>query len=77
MMREFNRREGFGAKDDILPERLFEDGLVNEGRGKGRKIDRKNFFARRADYYALNGWDPETGNPTEVKLRELGLGWLI
>ena len=25
--------------------------------------------------FHLNGWDPESGNPTPVKLRELGLGW--
>ncbi len=77
MMKMFNKREGFEAKDDVLPERLFEDGLVNEGRGKGRKLDRANFFARRSEYYALNGWDPVTGDPTEVKLKELGLGWLM
>jgi aldehyde:ferredoxin oxidoreductase len=76
MMKVFNQREGFDEKDDVLPERLFEDGLVNEGRGKGRKLDRANFFARRAEYYGLNGWDPETGRPTAVKLKELGLGWL-
>jgi hypothetical protein len=23
----------------------------------------------------MSGWDPVTGNPTEVKLRELGLDW--
>jgi aldehyde:ferredoxin oxidoreductase len=77
MMKMFNEREGFSEKDDVLPERLFEDGLVNEGRGKGRKLDRANFFARRSEYYALNGWDPVTGRPTEVKLKELGLGWLV
>ena len=76
MMKMFNKREGFGAKDDVLPERLFEDGLENEGKGKGWKLDRANFFERRAQYYELNGWNPETGDPSEVKLRELGLGWL-
>jgi aldehyde:ferredoxin oxidoreductase len=25
------------------------------------------------EYYRLRGWDPETGWPTEEKLRELGL----
>ncbi|MDP3179303.1 MAG: aldehyde ferredoxin oxidoreductase C-terminal domain-containing protein, partial [Spirochaetaceae bacterium] len=77
MMKIFNQREGLSAKDDVLPERLFEDALVNEGRGAGRKVDRKNFFARRAEYYGLNGWDRESGDPTEIKLRELGLGWLV
>ena len=77
MMKAFNAREGFGEAQDMLPERLFEDPLRNEGRGKGRKIDRANFLARRREYYELNGWDPVTGNPTATKLRELGLGWLV
>lgn len=25
------------------------------------------------EYYGARGWDPETGNPTEEKLQELGL----
>ncbi len=25
------------------------------------------------EYYDARGWDPETGNPTNVKLKELGL----
>jgi hypothetical protein len=24
----------------------------------------------------MMGWDADTGNPTDVKLRELGLGWI-
>jgi aldehyde:ferredoxin oxidoreductase len=60
----------------MLPERLFEDPLVNEGRGKGRKVDRANFLKMREEYYRLCGWDPVTGNPTDTKYRELGLGWV-
>ncbi len=77
MMKAFNAREGFDSKDDILPERLFEDALVNEGRGKGRKVDRANFMRMREEYYRLSGWDPASGNPTDTKYRELGLGWLV
>jgi aldehyde:ferredoxin oxidoreductase len=76
MMKAFNAREGFDAKDDMLPERIFEDALVNEGKGKGRKIDRGNFLKMREEYYRLSGWDPESGNPTDTKYRELGLAWL-
>jgi len=75
LMRAFNAREGFSSKDDMLPERLFEDGLLDDGPGRGRKIDRQAFLRCREEYYRLNGWDPESGNPTPVKLRELGLGW--
>ncbi len=76
MMRAFNQREGFGAKDDMLPERLFEDALSSNGPSAGRKVDREQFLACREYYYGINGWDPETGNPTEIKLKELGLGWV-
>ncbi len=76
MMKAFNIREGFTEKDDMLPERIFEDPLVNEGRGCGRKVDRDNFLKVREEYYRISGWNPETGIPTATKYRELGLGWL-
>lgn len=75
MMKAFNMREGFDAKDDMLPRRLFEDGLTDNGPGSGRTVNKEDFLACRRDYYVLNGWDPDTGNPSEVKLKELGLGW--
>ena len=77
LMRAFNQREGFDAKDDMLPERLFEDAITSTGPSDGRTIDREQFLACREAYYRLNGWDPETGNPAEIKLRELGLGWVV
>lgn len=76
MAKIFNVREGFTADDDLLPPRLFEDPLVGDGPGEGRKIDKGEFLQRRAEYYTMNGWDPETGIPGRVKLLELGLGWL-
>jgi aldehyde:ferredoxin oxidoreductase len=76
MMRAFNAREGFGAKDDVLPERLFEDPLEGDGKSAGRTVNRELFYACLKEYYLINGWDPDTGNPTDVKLRELGLGWV-
>jgi aldehyde:ferredoxin oxidoreductase len=38
-------------------------------------VDKANFLRQRENYYRLNGWDPVTGNPIEVKLSELGLDW--
>ena len=77
LMRAFNQREGFSSKDDVLPERLFEDPIESNGITNGTKIDREKFFECREYYYRLMGWNPETGNPTEVKLRELGLDWVL
>jgi aldehyde:ferredoxin oxidoreductase len=59
----------------VLPRRLHEDPLQDDGPRKGAVVDETNFLKQRENYYILNGWDPATGNPTEVKLRELGLGW--
>jgi aldehyde:ferredoxin oxidoreductase len=75
MLRAFNAREGFSSKDDVLPRRLHEDGLLDDGPRKGALVDEANFLKQRENYYVMSGWDPVTGNPGEVKLRELGLGW--
>ncbi len=76
MMRAFNQREGFSSKDDVLPERIFEDPLQGEGPSAGRTVDREKFYECLKEYYRICGWDPDTGNPTETKLRELGLDWV-
>jgi aldehyde:ferredoxin oxidoreductase len=75
LCRSYNIREGFGPGDDDLPARIFDEGLVDEGAGKGLKVDRREFCAARRAYYSLNGWDPESGHPSETKLRELGIEW--
>ncbi len=75
ILRAFNAREGFSSKDDVLPRRLHEDGLLDDGPRKGAFVDETNFLKQRENYYVMSGWDPVTGNPGEVKLRELGLGW--
>ncbi len=77
MMKAYNLREGFGVEDDDLPERLFEDPLEHEGPAIGSKIDREDFLEARRAYYAINGWDPETGVPSPYKLKEMGLDWAL
>ncbi len=75
MMRMFNAREGFSSEDDVLPERVFEP--LRGGGSDGNKIDRDEFAEARREYYEMVGWCPTTGNPTETKLKELGLEWAI
>jgi len=75
MMRFFNAREGFDRKDDVLPERLFEP--LPNGPSEGTALDKEEFEAARDLYYRIAGWDPESGNPTEVTLKRLSLGWLL
>jgi len=74
MARVFNLREGFGRKDDTLPDRLFEP--LESGALKGKGLDRKEFEDLLTLYYEAMGWDPTEGVPTRGKLAELNLFWL-
>ena len=66
--RVFNLREGFGAEDDTLPARFFDE----DGDERTPRIDRAEFERVRAEYYQFRGWDSQ-GRPTEEKLRSLSL----
>jgi aldehyde:ferredoxin oxidoreductase len=74
MARAFNVREGFGRKDDTLPDRLFEP--LEGGPLQGKGIDRKEFQEALTLFYEAMGWDPKEGVPTRGKLAELNLFWL-
>ncbi len=74
LMRAFNYREGFNESDDVLPDRIFE-GLVG-GSSEGQAINKEEFYKTRKMYYQLAGLHPDNGNPTRVKLMELGLDWV-
>lgn len=72
MARLFNVREGFGPADDRLPSRFFtpfQDGPLC---GKNA-IDPEDFAEAVRLYYAMSGWDLDTGVPMRGKLAELGL----
>ena len=73
LSRVFNIREGFGRKDDTLPERMFEP--LESGALRGVTIDRKAFEDALTMYYKMVGWDAENGVPTREKLEELDIGW--
>ena len=75
MARMFNVREGFGPKDDYLPDRLFEP--LEEGTPREKRIAPKDFSDVLRCYYGAMGWDPQTGIPTPGRLSFLGLDWLI
>ena len=75
MMRQINARRGFSSKEDLLPNRLYEP--IIDGPSSGACVDRDRFPKILKQYYGLMGWDPDTGNPTEGKLMELGLEWTI
>lgn len=73
LSRAFNIREGFGAKDDVLPERFSEP--LTAGTLKESAIKPEVFAKARATYYGMVGWD-ERGVPRKEKLQELGIGWV-
>lgn len=72
LSRAFNVREGFRSSEDTLPPRIFDDRLPS-GVAKDRLLAREDFERMLKDYYKLRGWDINTGIPTAVKLRKLGL----
>ena len=71
MARQFNLREGLTADDDKMPDRFFQpktDGIL-----ASKEFDRAAFDRAKKYYYALMGWDRETGIPLPEKLEELGI----
>ena len=59
--------------EEVVP--CFEqvETWVNPFIGERLRLDREKFGELLDEYYALRGWDPETGWPTLAKLQELGL----
>jgi len=66
--RMFNKREGFGRKDDNLPERFIKEEMP-EGPAKGKKHPLESMLNM---YYEQRGYDSE-GHSTPEKLKELDL----
>jgi aldehyde:ferredoxin oxidoreductase len=60
LQQAFNIREGFTAKDFILPGRIANAPVM--GPFSGRLVD---FNALRRSYYKAMGWDAETGSPSK------------
>jgi aldehyde:ferredoxin oxidoreductase len=75
MAREFNRRCGQTAADDIGAPRFFEP--LENGPFKGYAIPRDEFAQALSLYYDMMGWDHETGAPTDWKLYSEGLDWVV
>lgn len=72
----YNQREGFTSADDVLPEKLFQP-LDSIGPSAGFSVNKEDFLKARRMYYALAGWDTETGMMSDSKLKEFGLDWVI
>ena len=73
MTRAFNIREGMTKADDYLPRRFFTP--FTSGPLEGVSIDEAKLKQAIDTYYAMAGWDRESGAPTLAKLQELGIEW--
>jgi aldehyde:ferredoxin oxidoreductase len=69
VQRAFNAKSGLTRADDSHPDFFFE----NRAPHAPITLDRKTFEKLKDRYYLLRGWSVKTGNPTEEKLKELGL----
>ncbi len=75
LARLFNIREGFGPEDDHLAPRSHEpkiSGALSDG-----GIDPDELEDAMHTYYAMMGWDKETGVPTPETLHALDVGWAV
>ncbi|PWB53616.1 MAG: aldehyde:ferredoxin oxidoreductase [Anaerolineales bacterium] len=76
MMRAFNAREGAGREMDTLPKKIFDEPLKG-GASDGLTVTRQELEEALDIYYEMCGWDVTSGKPTQAKLEELGLGWMV
>ncbi|HHY37679.1 MAG TPA: aldehyde ferredoxin oxidoreductase family protein [Clostridia bacterium] len=73
LQRCYNVLCGISSKDDTLPKRLLEEPSPS-GKAKGQVA---RIHEMLPEYYALRGWDPETGRPKKETLKRLGLEFCI
>ena len=70
LARIFNMKQGLGARDDVLPERMYQP--LENGAHKGCAVDKKALENAISIYYEMMGWSKE-GKPTLGKCVELGI----
>jgi aldehyde:ferredoxin oxidoreductase len=74
LCRAFNVRERFTVADDSLPRRMFRP--FADPKPTNTPLSREEWEEAKRVYYAQMGWD-ESGVPTDEKLEELNLGWVV
>jgi aldehyde:ferredoxin oxidoreductase len=73
MQRLFNAREGAGRNADVLPKKMFKP--LTGGPSDGYHVTEEQMAYALDRYYAMAGWDVESGMPTDVSLQRYGLEW--
>ncbi len=72
--RAFNVREGFRRKDDTIPFRMQTEHVSAHHYGP---LISKDFNYMLDEYYKDRGWDLESGIPTQRKLEQLSLEYIV
>lgn len=75
LMRAYNAREGLTRDQDTLPKKVFRKALEG-GRSDGIKLEEEEIANAINQYYAMAGWDVNTGIPTRETLISAGLEWV-
>ena len=84
MVKLLNVREGFTRKQDIMPDRVFDEALYYDSIKaqkqfhfsdyvRSHQINRDEWEWLLDGYYDERGWDLERGWPTQQRLAELGM----
>ena len=71
----FNLRLSLGREGD-LPSGRLEEEAVSDGPRSGDRIHLDEYNKMLDAYYTMRGWDKETGRPTRLKLKALGLEYI-
>lgn len=74
MARVFNLREGLDPNDDMLPKRVMEP--FASGPLQGMPLAEEDVKRAVRYYYEAMGWSAD-GSPTEYKLYDLNVSWLV
>ncbi len=72
LIRAFNQREGLRKEEDSIPRFYFEETSSRYG----YRLDRDRFDKVIEEYYALRGWDDQSGLQRAKRLSELKLDYV-
>jgi aldehyde:ferredoxin oxidoreductase len=63
--------------ESVIPYFEREEHNINPLIGRPMALDRQKFMQLMDEYYALRGWDKDTGAPQKDKLQQLGLAFTL
>ena len=75
LMRVGNARRGLDRRADELPKKFFKP-LAGTGPSAGIALSKEEMDRALDEYYALAGWNPQSGLPKAETLKKLGMEWL-